>query len=147
MRLQKLNSKIYIILTIIIRMEAVYEKISSDEISVIIAGIKEAGRDEIANRLQAVYNEIVSRQDNSENISLLSLQSFASFLISHPELLKPRIGLNPSGLVQAVWGDKPKLVVNFLESGQINYAYTGNPRASGIGLTHEILQLRHFEAA
>ena len=85
----------------------------------VINALSSLGFAGVADRLAYLYR--VS-EDEGKPIMIQSLQNFAIFMVSE-RLPRPRIGVNPDGLVQAVWKllDYGTLLMNFLESGDIAF--------------------------
>ena len=84
----------------------------------------------VAERLAYLYRVA---EEEGESIMIQSLQNFAIFMVSE-RLPEPRIGVNPDGLVQAVWklSDYGTLVMNFLESGDIAFTILYSQQAPKI---------------
>lgn len=85
---------------------------------------------DVAERL-AYLHKVAKEED--ESVVLESLRDFASFVVREHKLPPPEIGINPDGLLQAIWR-KPKygtLAMNFLPSGDIMFAVVSYQQMSG----------------
>ena len=89
----------------------------------VISEIKIFRSNAIARRLTFLH-EIIEKEQEEKSIVPSSLQNFARFIISESQLPNPDIGINPNGLLQAVWEipDYGTLAMNFLTSGDIMFA-------------------------
>ena len=89
----------------------------------IINAIRIGGFDAIAERLTLLH-KIIEEEQDEKPIVLHSLQNFALFMVSESQLPNPRIGINPNGLLQAVWRipNYGTLAMNFLPSGKVIFA-------------------------
>ena len=84
----------------------------------VVAVIEQVGMDSVADRISHLYG--LANDDPSEvPIRLESLQRFALFIMGRQHLPRPRIGVNPDGVAQAVWriSEGGVLAMNFLPAG------------------------------
>ena len=104
----------------------------------VIHGIRMFGFNSIAERLTFLH-KIIEEEQIEKPIAIHSLQNFAAFIILECYLPVPDIGINPNGLVQAVWriSNHGTLVMNFLTSGDIMFATMSNSQDS-ISSHHKI---------
>ena len=94
----------------------------------IIAVLRLFGLDTVASRL--VYLCSLADDDPDEpHIEIESLRAMALFIMSERNLLDPRIGVTPDGLIQIEWRvpDTGVLAMVFLPSGLIRFAAISGP--------------------
>ena len=94
----------------------------------IIAVLRLFGLDVVASRL--VYLCSLADDDPDEpHIEIESLRAMALFIMSERNLLDPRIGVTPDGLIQIEWRvpDTGVLAMAFLPSGLIRFAAISGP--------------------
>ncbi|MCE2458175.1 MAG: hypothetical protein J4G14_10215 [Dehalococcoidia bacterium] len=94
----------------------------------IIAVLRLFGLDVVADRL--VYLCSLADDDPDEpRIEIESLRAMALFIMSERNLLDPRIGVTPDGLIQIEWRvpDNGVLAMVFLTSGLIRFAAISGP--------------------
>ena len=94
----------------------------------IIAVLRLFGLDVVASRL--VYLCSLADDDPDEpSIEIESLRAMALFIMSERNLLDPRIGVTPDGLIQIEWRvpDNGILAMMFLPSGLIRFAAVSGP--------------------
>ena len=88
-----------------------------------INAIRIGGFDSIAERLTLLH-KIIEEEQDEKPIVLHSLQNFALFMVFESQLPNPRVGINPNGLLQAVWRipNYGTLAMNFLPSGDVMFS-------------------------
>ena len=94
----------------------------------IIAVLRMFGLDAIADRL--VYLRSLADDDPDEpRMEIESLRALALFLMSERQLLDPRIGVTPDGLIQAEWRIPTNgiLAMEFLSPSLIRFAAVSTP--------------------
>ena len=98
-------------------------------VSTVVDEFKSVGQEQIASRINDLYR--LSEEDPDEvPIDGGSLRHFASFLMEHRRLPVPKIAVTPSGHMQVEWDTVAGvLAMEFLGSGDINYAGIPNPEA------------------
>ena len=114
----------------------------------IINRIRMHGFDAIAERLTLLH-EMIGKEQDEKPIVLSSLQNFTRFIVSKPQLSNPRIGINPNGLLQAVWRipNYGTLAMNFLTSSDVVFTIvfsqqdSASPRRkiSGVMSSHKMM--------
>ena len=78
------------------------------------------GQKVVADRL--LYLEELPIEDKYDSTSLESLRGFASFVLSKPTFLSPRIGTGPDGLISAEWDkDNDSLAVEFINYDEVRF--------------------------
>ena len=89
----------------------------------VVAVIEQVGMDSVADRISYLYG-LANDDPNEVPIQLESLQRFALFIMGRQHLPRPRIGVNPDGIAQAVWriSEGGVLAMNFLPAGDIRFA-------------------------
>lgn len=89
----------------------------------ILNNMRILGFDAIAERLESLY-EMAEKEEDEKPIVPGSLRNFYTFIQFAPRLPTPHIGINPDGLLQAVWRvpGYGTLAMNFLASNDIMFA-------------------------
>ena len=91
------------------------------------------GLDEVADRVE--YLRSLADDDPDETpVEIESLRAMALFLMGQRQLLEPRIGVTPDGLIQVEWRlpSNGILAMDFLTSGLIRYAAISAPAQPGV---------------
>ncbi len=99
----------------------------------IIAVLRLFGLDVVADRL--VYLCSLADDDPDEpRVEIESLRAMALFIMSERNLLDPRIGIAPDGLIQIEWRvpENGVLAMVFLPSGLIRFAAVSGPHGSEV---------------
>lgn len=91
--------------------------------STIIASLRQAGLDMVADRL-GYLQSLVEDDPDEPPIVLESLRQMALFLVSERQLGDPQIGVSPDGLMGAQWrtDDDDLIAMEFLADGLIRFA-------------------------
>ena len=94
----------------------------------IVAVLRMFGLDPIADRL-GYLRSLVDDDPDEPTIEIESLRAMALFIMSERQLLDPRIGITPAGLIQIEWRipNNGILAMEFLPSGLIRFAAISSP--------------------
>ena len=96
----------------------------------IIAVLRMFGLDPIADRL-GYLRSLIDDDPDEPPVEIESLRAMALFIMSERQLLDPRIGVTPDGLIQIEWRIPSNgiLAMDFLPSGLIRFAAISSTEA------------------
>ena len=97
----------------------------------IIAVLRIFGLDSVGRSLGLYLRSLVDDDPDEPSIKLESLRAMAIFIMSERQLLDPRVGVTPDGLIQVEWRipNNGILAMDFMPSGLIRFAAISSTEA------------------
>lgn len=86
---------------------------------------------ELADRLQALANDVVEDYDGAIEISFVSTSNLVSFLQKNVRVRRPSLSATPNGTIVATWHsiNQKKMTAHFLDDGNLKFFVSSpNPR-------------------
>ena len=98
----------------------------------IVMSLRAAHREDAADRIAELVGLIYEDPDEPR-IVVESLRHFAAFLIAHPQLETPVVGVDPRGQVQAEWAvlERGLVVMSFRPDGLVRIVAISGPATLG----------------